>query len=162
MPTIRPAVFCRSSGDAMCRLNVDYSPAYGYQCVDDVCVKCPSGYYGPDAIVCKQCPFAQSTVTGSKQCGTVLKHVDAGLELTYIPWGISKINVRLWGGGGGGDSGLGTNTGYPPASGGGGGFSTCNITVRENTYLNVITGGGAVQNHENRTRRTGGQFSTFY
>ena len=149
------AIIC-SSGIPTCFYVETNVTARGHYCQDAICFQCPSGYYGPDAQVCLQCPFAQSTVTGSAQCSTVLKHANSGLLKTYIPWGITKINVQLWGGGGGGDSGLGRNTGYPPSSGGGGGFSSCNITVRSNSYMNVIVGGGAVQNHENRTRRTGG------
>lgn len=86
----------------------------------------------------------------------MLNHTEPGLLKTYIPWGIKKIHVRLWGGGGAGDSSLGTNTGYPPASGGGGGFSSCNITVKENTTIYIIVAGGGINNHLNRFANSGG------
>lgn len=103
-----------------------------------------------DGITCRQCPFATSSPPGAKKCSAVVRLAKPGLFLTYIPHGISKINVRLWGGGGGGDANYqlanisfaNMKSPIDPAAGGGGGFSSCNISVQQNSYIYVLVGGG--------------------
>ena len=122
----------------------------GYACVNKICELCPSGTFSNDGISCRTCPYATSSIPGSKTCGSTIRFNAFGSFSTYIPYGISKINVRLWGGGGGGDANAlqenvswnGISTSLDPRAGGGGGFSACNITVIQNTFVRVIVGGG--------------------
>ena len=114
----------------------------GYYCKQKTCFRCPSGYFGTDGKVCSECPFATSSVKGSNKCSATLHHTNPGMYRTHMPFGITKINVRLWGGGGAGDASFAAS--YFANSGGGGGYSTCNITVRANSSIQVLVGGGAI------------------
>ena len=58
----------------------------------------------------------------------------------YIPYGVTKINVKLWGGGGGSDHSLDLE--YPSQAGGGGGYSSCTLDVPMNQEIYVIIAGG--------------------
>jgi hypothetical protein len=69
--------------------------------------------------------------------------VAPGLHRFFIPLGIKKIAVRLWGGGGAGDQCGGSPDNFNPAGGGGGGFSSCNISVTPNSSIYVLVAGGA-------------------
>ena len=116
---------------------------------------CPSGTYGTDGKTCPNCPFATSSVGASKVCSKQLLHTKVGFFQTYIPYGISKISIRLWGAGGGGCNGVNPDT--PPRAGGGGGFTTCNLTVQENSRIFVLVGGGAKGNGDPFEKRFGGE-----
>ena len=159
MPTLAPPISCSSAGGGVC-LTTSVNTrqqivAEGYYCKSSVCVPCPSGTYGIDGKTCRSCPFATSSVGGSTVCTTQLRHTTVGFFQTYIPYGISKISIRLWGGGGGGCFGRLAAT--PPQAGGGGGFSTCTLSVQEDSRIFVLVGGGAKGNGDFTVERLGGQ-----
>lgn len=137
------SVTCSSSGTATC-LNSLSQIAQGYYCQRSVCIKCPTGTFGTDGKVCKQCPYATwAPNLGQSSCGTTFSYSAPGLQQVYIPFGVTKINVRLWGGGGGGDkTEVSTDQLYYSRSGGGGGYTSCNITVPMSRPIYVIVAGG--------------------
>jgi hypothetical protein len=118
--------------------------------VKKVCELCPSGTFSNDGVSCRPCPYATSSIPGAKTCSSTIRFGVQGKFLTYVPYGVSKINVRLWGAGGGGDSNYffnnvsygGDSSTLDPRAGGGGGFSACNISVIPNSFVHVIVGGG--------------------
>lgn len=116
----------------------------GYYCQANKCYQCPSGFYGTTGIACNKCPQGFSSTIGAGKCSLKLSLDIPGLQKTYIPSNVTKINVKLWGAGGGGDTG-----GYapwPPGSGGGGAYASCNITVKPNSYIYVVVAGGGKTN----------------
>ena len=116
----------------------------GYYCKQDTCIKCPVGTFGANGKTCSQCTFATwAPSTGSSKCLSSFSYLVPGIQKSYVPFGVTKIVVKLWGAGGGSDSSLDSN--YVAYSGGGGGFSSCNITVphSKNVYLIIGGGGGA-------------------
>lgn len=116
-------------------------PQPGYYCATDTCIKCPVGTYGTNGMTCIQCRFGTwSPKAGSSSCQSSFKYSSPGLQEVYIPYGVTTIIVKLWGGGGGGDVSL--NKDYVSHSGGGGGFASCNITVPMSSKLSVIIAGG--------------------
>jgi Glycine rich protein len=117
-------------------------PAPGYYCKNDLCIKCPVGTYGTDGQNCLPCPFATwSNTVGQKSCGTSFTYSTPGLQKSYIPYGVTKIIVKLWGGGGGSDTSL-DPTNYVSHAGGSGGYASCNITVPHSRNVYLIIGGG--------------------
>jgi hypothetical protein len=128
----------------------------GYYCQARQCYKCPSGTYSTTGTVCRKCPQGFSSVVGAGRCSVELSLDIPGLQRTYIPSNVTKINVKLWGAGGGGDT-----SGYvewPPGSGGGGAFASCNITVKPNSYLSVIVAGGGQTNPLTYYANVGGEY----
>ena len=120
-----------------------YTENTGYHCVNELCIQCPVGSYGPDGINCYPCPFATwAPQTGQTTCNSTLIYSTAGLHSAYIPFGVNKINIKLWGAGGGG--GESSQQNFDAHTGGGGGYTSCNITVpmSQNTYVTVGGGGG--------------------
>ena len=141
---------CFSGGANTCLDSNTLTPVPGYFCKADVCYQCPIGTYGVGGNSCVACPFATwSPNTGSTTCGTYFTYSTAGLVKLYIPYGVTKIVVKVWGGGGGSDSTLSTS--FPAHSGGSGGFSSCNMTVSMSNpvYVIVAGGGGANSNVKN-------------
>ena len=132
----------------------------GYYCESSKCLPCPSGSYGADGITCTPCAFGTSSPPISSSCGKRLLNTIVGLQKFYIPFGVRKINVRLWGGGGAGDQGGGESTGYPPHAGGGGGFSMCNVTVKQNSFIYVLVAGGAYGSTDLKYIDPGGTYCT--
>ena len=146
---------CESSGASTCFFSSSQTIAYGYQCIDSTCSQCPPGYYSDDAITCQQCDLGFSSIAGSRGCGSSFNFLSAGLQPLYIPVGVTKINVRLWGGGGvGGRSGLDKS---PGSSGGGGGFSSCNISVPMDSSIYVLVAGGGQSKANNEIAFSGGK-----
>jgi hypothetical protein len=135
----------------------------GYGCVKKVCELCPSGTFSNDGVSCRPCPYATSSIPGAKACSSTIRFSAQGRFLTYVPYGVSKINVRLWGGGGGGDANFffnnvsygGFSSTLDPRGGGGGGFSACNISVIPNSFVHVIVGGGGIDTFSSKDS-TGG------
>lgn len=141
---------CASIGAATCldRATVGV-PAPGYYCSNDLCLKCPVGSYGVDGKVCLPCPFATwSDSVGSSGCSKSFTYSSAGLKKAYIPFGVTKIIVRLWGAGGGSDTSLDPTT-YVAHSGGSGAYSACNLTVPHSKNVYVIVGGGGGAKSQN-------------
>ena len=98
-------------------------------------------------------------MAGSSTCGSAFNFTAVGLQTLYIPIGVTKINVRLWGGGGvGGRSGLDKS---PGSSGGGGGFSSCNISVQMDSIIYVIVAGGGLSKADNQIDFSGGKPGCF-
>lgn len=132
-----------SAVDSICRFG--QSVAAGYYCEQNKCLPCPIGSYGPDGSQCISCPNATwSIATASTFCNTAFSYSVPGSYSFFIPEGVTKIHVSLWGGGGGGDS-AGDNIGeeFRTAPGGGGGFASCNITVvPKSTLYYLVAGGG--------------------
>lgn len=139
---------CASSpGSATCVDAATLSvPQPGYTCQKSLCYKCSTGTYGPDGKTCKPCPFGTwAPNTGSSSCSNSFTYSSPGSQEVYIPYGVTKVMVRLWGGGGGGDNSNDLN--FVSHSGGGGGFTSCNITVKmSNNLIVVVAGGGAAGN----------------
>lgn len=134
---------CSSVGTSTC-LNALRNVAPGYYCQRSVCYECPIGKYGTDGKKCRSCPATTWTSsTGQSKCSDTLKFSAPGLITSYIPTGVAKINVKLWGGGGGGD--ISGSDKWFAQSGGSGGFASCNITVTaaKNIYVIVAGGGGS-------------------
>ena len=150
-----PAV-CSSLGDSICRYSVSNTIATGYSCMSSVCHECPPGYYGTDGISCHKCRFGTWSVGRATACDSKFTYTKPGLVKVFIPFGVTKINVRLWGGGGAGDACSGAPY-YLPSAGGGGGFSTCNVTIPMNTSVYVIVAGGAISNPNNFIPNNGGK-----
>lgn len=121
-------------------------PQPGYGCTKSFCSKCTVGTYSPDGKTCKPCPFGTwSPNTGQGSCSNSFTYSSPGSQQVYIPFGVTKVVVKLWGGGGGGDNSNDVN--FVSHSGGGGGFTSCNITVRmSNNVIVLIAGGGAAGN----------------
>ena len=147
------ALTCTSTGVCVDNLNA-FAP--GYYCSSGVCRQCTSGYYSDEGNGCKRCFPGFSSIVGAGSCGLTLNLVIPGLQVTYIPFNVTKINVKLWAGGGGGDtSGLAS---YPPSSGGGGGFASCNITVQPNSFVYIIVAGGGHTNSDLNEANIGGDY----
>ena len=151
------SITCISSGAPTC-VNSTSHIAVGYYCKQNVCIKCPTGTFGNDGKVCQPCPYATwAPDLGQSSCGTTFSYSAAGLQQTYIPFGVTKINVKLWGGGGGGDL---TEEDplqlYFSRSGGGGGYTSCNITVPMSKPIYVIVAGGGGAG--NGTMNLGGRY----
>lgn len=134
---------CASIGAATCLDRQSLGiPAPGYYCSNDLCLKCPTGSYGTDGTHCLPCPFGTwSDSTGSAACSSSFTYSSVGLKKAYIPFGVTKIIVRLWGAGGGSDTSLDPTT-YVAHSGGSGAYSSCNLTVPHSRNVYVIVGGG--------------------
>ena len=134
---------CLSSGASQCLDKTSLLPVPGYFCKADVCYPCTIGSYGLDGKSCLPCPFATwSPNTASTSCGTSFTYSTPGLVKSYIPYGVNKIIVQVWGGGGGSDNTL--SPVYVAHSGGGGGYSSCNLTVpMSNPVYVVVAGGGS-------------------
>lgn len=118
-------------------------PAPGYHYVDGKCVRCPIGTFGTDGASCDQCPFATwAPNTGQSSCSASFTYSTVGQQLSYMPFGVNKINVTMWGGGGGGDKSADPTS---SRAGGGGGYLSCIVTVpmSQNVYVIVAGGGGA-------------------
>ena len=120
-----------------------YTENTGYHCVDRRCVQCPVGSYGPDGKNCFPCPFATWSATGQTTCHSKFIYSKAGPYIAYIPFGVDKINIKLWGAGGGGDESMDSRT-FVAHAGGGGGYTSCNVSVpmSQKVYLTVGGGGG--------------------
>lgn len=143
-------MICNSTSFAQCvKLvrNSDgtaFEQGIGFHCVNDKCVKCPIGSFGPDGEFCKPCPFATwSPNTGQATCDSTFSFSTEGQHNVYIPFGVSKILVSLWGAGGGGDKSVDTKT-FVAHSGGGGGYASCTVSVdmSKNAYV-IVAGGGS-------------------
>ena len=80
-----------------------YARNPGYHCVNSRCVRCPVGSYGPDGKNCYPCPFATWAKAGQATCSSTFIYSVAKLHTAYIPFGVDKVKIQLWGGGGGGD-----------------------------------------------------------
>jgi hypothetical protein len=134
--------------------------AAGYYCPKSgikECTKCLSGYYGSNGRTCEKCVLGTTSVSGStdpQSCKLLLNFFNNGSEIVYVPFGIEKVHVKMWGGGGGGDTCKSLT--YYPASGGGGGYASCNITVKQNSNLYVIVGGGGETNDNVLSQNLGG------
>ena len=79
----------------------------------------------------------------------------------FIPYGVSKINVKLWGGGGSGSGSdkvaISSKNIHFSELGGGGGFSSCNISVTPNEYVYIIVAsGGSPSSEKYRENLEGG------
>jgi hypothetical protein len=143
--TLLAPIFCNSALNTYCvrRSDTLNRVVTGYYCSNSVCAMCPSGTYGTDGKTCRACGPYQSSAEGSDRCSESISQVVPGLRRFWIPPGISKIHVRLWGGGGAGDQCGGSPDSFNPAGGGGGGFSSCNISVTPNSSIYVLVAGGA-------------------
>jgi hypothetical protein len=131
---------CSSVGISTC-LYASRVVAPGFYCERSVCYKCPIGKYGNDGKKCRTCPATTWTSsTGQSKCSDTLIFSTPGLIKSYIPMGVSKINVKLWGGGGAGD--VSGSKQWLAQSGGSGGFASCNITVVMPTNIYVVVAGG--------------------
>lgn len=130
-----------SSADTSTCLYASRVVAPGFYCERSVCYKCPMGMYGIDGKKCSNCPDTTWTSsTGQTRCTDTLIFSTSGLIKSYIPMGVAKINVKLWGGGGAGDV-SGSET-WLAQSGGSGGFASCNITVAVQTNMYIVVAGG--------------------
>lgn len=118
-----------------------YTVNTGYHCVNNLCVECPVGSYGPDGINCYRCPFATWSAAGQTTCRSRFIYSAAGLHSAYIPFGVGKINIKLWGAGGGGDESMDHRT-FVAHAGGGGGYTSCNVSVPMSQKVYVMVGGG--------------------
>lgn len=128
--------------------------APGYFCSSGVCRQCSSGFYSDKGDGCKRCSLGFSSTVGAGRCGLTLDLVIPGLQVTYIPLNVTKINVKLWAGGGGGDTSVLAS--FPPSSGGGGGFASCNITVQPDSFVYIIVAGGGHTNSQLNDGNIGG------
>lgn len=149
------AVVCSNAIPQCLRMNANgkgASPVPGYQCVNEVCVKCPPGQYGTDGQDCLPCPFATwSAYPGSSRCDSKFKYSTAGKHDIHIPWGVNRILVQLWGAGGGGDASEQLDN-YQSYSGGSGGYLSCNVSVPMGETAYVIVGGGGATGHPTLNR----------
>ena len=146
------SVSCQSTG--VCRTTQGVILP-GYFCQSAQCFQCASGFYSTDGKVCRKCPQGFSSIIGAGSCSIQLSLDIPGLQKTYIPSNVTKINVKLWGGGGGGDTS--SYLDWPPGSGGGGAFASCNITVKPNSYINILVAGGGKTNALHRSSNVGGE-----
>ena len=146
---------CFTSGANTCLDSNSLSVTPGYYCKSDVCYQCPIGTYGTNGKTCNPCPFGtwQPNV-GSTSCSSSFTYSSAGLVKSYIPYGVTKIIVKVWGGGGGSDNTLSPS--FVSHAGGGGGYSTCNITVPMSNPVYVIVAGGGGANA--LTTNVGGEY----
>ena len=129
--------------DSVCRFGSTL--AVGYRCVERICEPCPLGSYGSNGRSCVKCPLATwSTSVASTFCNTTFEYSKPGSQKFYIPAGVTRINVKLWGGGGGGGDSLSKDVTFKPNAGGGGGFVSCNLTVSSETYVYFIVAGGGL------------------
>jgi hypothetical protein len=150
-------ISCSSAGSSICMNTLTQVVAPGYYCQTDLCFQCPVGYYGTDGKTCCKCDFAKWSEPGSSSCYSQIKYTKPALVKAYIPYGVTKINVRLWGGGGGGDSSR--DNWWLANSGGGGAFATCNVTVRSDSDIYITVAGGGVYYEHAEFLATGGKFS---
>lgn len=118
---------------------------------------CPEGSYGVDGRTCHPCPFASwSPSVGQTHCGRSFAYsysASSARQLLYIPFGVTAINARLWGGGGegvnGGEDGRCVDGGEGESDhesgvgrGRGGSYTSCNVSVTMNQNVYVIVGRG--------------------
>ena len=161
---------CSSSGAAICLWNHLQTAAIGYFCQQSICHKCPAGTYGADGKSCNPCPYATwADLSGTKSCQTSFLFSKPGKQKLFIPYGVSKINVKLWGGGGGGGGGGSDKTAVSSQNihfsesggggGGGGGFASCNISVTDNEYVYVIVAGGGNPSSNKYIENLGGMYT---
>ena len=144
MATKQPQCLSNSANTCMDADTVSV-PVKGWYCSNDVCLKCPIGTFGIDGKTCTPCPFAQwQPELGQTSCTNTFTYTTPGLIKSYIPYGVDKIIVKVWGGGGGSDNTLDTN--YVTHSGGSGGYSACNMTVTNSQPVYVIVAGGGGAN----------------
>ena len=144
MATKEPQCLSNSANTCMDAATVSV-PVPGYYCSNDQCLKCPIGTFGTDGKVCVPCPFAQwQPELGKTSCASSFTYENPGMIKSYIPYGVDKIIVRVWGGGGGSDNTLDLN--YVTHSGGSGGYSACNMTVTNSQPVYVIVAGGGGAN----------------
>lgn len=127
----------------------------GYYCQAGKCYQCPTGHFGTNGLSCTRCPHGTASLIGSTSCGTVFNFSSPGFQELYIPFGVNKINVRMWGGGGGG-SHSGNTILFPASSGGGAGFVSCNISVTMDSNIFILTAGGAKDKSNNYIPDSGG------
>lgn len=150
-------------GVGTCKNTLTAVAEAGYYCPNSgikECTKCPSGYYGNNGKTCENCIAGTTSISGSTDrlsCKLLLNFLNNGSETVYVPFGIEKVHVKMWGGGGGGDTCKAAS--YYPSSGGGGGYSSCNITVKQNSNLFVIVGGGGETNDNVLSANLGGSFA---
>ena len=142
-------ITCSSAGAATCQNN--FQIAAGYYCEQSVCTQCAIGTYGTDGKTCSACPYGTwAPNLGQQNCSSIFSFSTPGLHATYIPFGVTKINIKLWGGGGGSDLSDGSDPSSPfsyiSRAGGGGGFTSCNVTVPANSSIYVIVAGGGLAN----------------
>ena len=146
---------CSALQASTCYYNSTKAIATGYQCIQDSCYQCTTGFFSNDGKSCQSCPYGTASATRAAFCSSSLKLRTPGLQKMYIPMGVTKINVRLWGGGGGGSK-SGDPEFYYPSSGGGGGYSSCNITVQMQSNIYVIVAGGGKAEANSMIQATGG------
>lgn len=79
----------------------------------------------------------------------------AGTSTWFLPSGVSKIEVKLWGAGGAGGGGGDSSPAAPGGGGGGGGFITGSITPTT-TSLIIVVGNNGVGGTGNETNGGGG------
>ena len=152
---------CSSSGAAICLWNHLQTAAIGYFCQQSICHKCPAGTYGADGKSCNPCPYATwADLSGTKSCQTSFLFSKPGKQKLFIPYGVSEINVKLWGGGGGGGISnkiaVSSQNIHSSESGGGGGFSSCNISVTPYEYVYIIVAGGGSPSSSKYIDKLGG------
>lgn len=150
-------ISCSSARSLPCVNTLMQILAPGYYCQTDQCYQCPEGYFGTDGKTCCKCDFAKWSQAGSSSCYSQIKYTKPALVKTFIPYGVTKINVRLWGGGGGGDSSR--DSWWLANSGGGGAFATCNVTVRSESDIYLTVAGGGVYSEHATFRNTGGKLA---
>lgn len=156
---------CSSSGAAICVWNSLQIVAPGYFCEHSTCLKCPIGTYGSNGRKCIQCPYATWTdLIGSTSCQKSFAFSKPGVQKIFIPYGVNKINVKLWGGGGGsggegeGDQAVVFNENTAVSKlGSGGGFSTCNVSVTANEYVYIIVASGGRASSDKYIENLGGR-----
>lgn len=148
---------CLSNAAATCIDLINVSAVVkGYYCSNDLCIKCPIGTFGIDGKSCYPCPFATwQPEVGQSECASFFKYESAGTVKSYIPYGVTQIVVKLWGGGGGSDSS--TDLTFVSHSGGSGGFSSCNVAVPHSNPVYIIVAGGGDAN--SLVSNAGGMFA---
>lgn len=146
---------CSAARASTCFYRSTNATATGYQCIQDQCFKCTTGFFSNDGKSCQKCPYGTASIAGAAFCSSSLSLQTPGLQKLYIPMGVTKINVRLWGGGGGGSK-SGDPEYYNPSSGGGGGYSSCNITVQMESSIYIIVAGGGKPEVNSIIQSTGG------
>lgn len=140
-----PVIYCDSALNTYCRRKSDplNKVVPGYSCSNSVCTICPSGTFGIDGITCLKCGPYLSSSEGADKCSNSVSQVVPGLRKFYIPLGIKKIHVQLWGGGGAGDQCGYFPDAFNPAGGGGGGYASCNVSVTPDSNIYVLVAEGA-------------------
>ena len=120
----------------------------GHFLIGSTSYPCPVGTYGVDGKTCHPCPFATwSPSTGQTHCGrsfTYSYSASSASQLLYIPYGVTAINVKLWGGGGQGSGGgdISKTSSIRGGGGRGGSYSSCNVSVTMDQNVYVIVGRG--------------------